>query len=327
MALRVEPGVTLSPGDIVALNKNGYVVKASNVLVPIGVVVRDPKNVGYVIRRLTKDGYMTVPIEEPLVQTKLDPSKNQDIIDDFLHSMKRDPHLQAAIQSRINVPNSKHVSELREEANREVYDAASNALGIALNDAVDGEMAKVFLGSSKMPTIAFPSLPHRPLPSIPSMPSLTDIDVAATVQDLKIVFDKNGKKLVWVGLLRDDGREVQAPEYDRQSVEIDISGTSLTLKFPMAQCDWGIISHMALYEAPDASMPLLTFPTANSANVTSGSQMHLSGISIQTTPVGLVPSKRLHLPIEDLTVKPTDKESLKGKMEEARLRLKGVFKP
>lgn len=53
-----------------------------------------------------------------------------------------------------------------------------------------------------------------------------------------------------------------------------------------------IITHMAIYEFPDSSTPLLTFPTTNSARVTSGTTM-----------------KRLHLPMEALSVKGTDKES------------------
>lgn len=337
MALRVKAGVTLSPGDVVALDRNGEVIKASKVFDPIGIVVQD-RNLGLIVKSVSRDGYMEATVDSiDSVDTKWNPDKDPDPIADVQRAMMSDPHLNAVIQSRINASKSQTAVERHEEMNHQVREHASRVIGRALNDALAGQMVGVEFGGMKAPSISFPPLPQRPLPSLPTLPvpklsSITDIlsfgnGKAATVQELPIVFDKNGKKLVWVGLLRDDGREVQASEYDRQSVEIDISGTTSTVNFPQAVSDWGLITHMAIYEAPDASMPLLTFPTTNSARVTSGTTMSLSNIKIQTVPAGLAPTKRLHLPMEDLSVKDTDKEGLKEKMEEARLRLKGLFKP
>jgi hypothetical protein len=350
MALRVKAGVTLSPGDVVALDKNGEVIKASKVFDPIGIVVQD-RNLGLIVKSVSSDGYMGKTVDSIVsVASKRNQGTDPDPIADVKRAMMSDPHLSAVIQSRIDAASkSQTATERHEELNSQVREHASRVIGRALNDALAGQMVGVEFGGMKAPSISFPPLPPRPLPALPTIPtpqipSITDIIVlgggsitdiiglgggqnAATTQELPIMFGKDGKKTVWVGLLRDDGREVRASEYDRQSVEIDITGTTSKVNFPQACSDWGLITHMAIYEFPDSASPLLTFPTTNSARVTSGTTMSLSNIVIQTTPTGLAPTKRLHLPMEDLSVKGTDKESLKGKMEEARLRLKGLIKP
>jgi hypothetical protein len=320
MALRVKAGVALSPGDVVALNEKGEVVKASNINDPIGIVVNDPI-LGPIVKSMSKDGYMGAVID--VVDTEWNSDKYLDPIDDIQRAMMSDPHLNAAIQSRIDAASKSQT----------VREHASRVIGRTLNDAVAGQMVGVEIEGMKAPLVSFPPLPSRLLPALPTIPLITDIiglcddRNVATSQDIKLVFDKNGKKTVWVGLLRDDGREVQASEYDRQSVEIDVTGTTSKVNFPQACSDWGLITHIAIYEFPDSASPLFTSPTTNSAHVTSGTTMSLSNIVIQTTPTGLAPTKRLHLPMEDLSVKGTDKESLKEKMEEARLRLKGLIKP
>lgn len=280
MTLRVKAGVTLNPGDLVALNEQGEVIKAGKVYDPIGVVMGDPSG-GYVIRAIEK-GYVTNTI------ARWDPKKDPDPIVDVLRAMNNDPHLNAVIQSRVN-----SAAGLREEANRKVRIEASRVLGTALHDAVVGEMAKVLLGSSNVPTLNFPPPPPIPMPSLPSIPTFSlPLDEP---KEIKVVFDKDGKRPFWLGLLRQDGKEVQSPEYDRQMVELDIRGSSVGTKFPTALSDWGIITHIAMYETPDASTPLLTFPTTVPTSVSPGTTMNLANIQITTSPAGLAPSPRLHL--------------------------------
>lgn len=340
MVLRVKDGVTLSPGDLVALNENGELIKAGKVYDPVGVVMMDARLGHPVVRTITKDGYTGEAIEvQNLVTASWNPRKDSDpiadikravmgssnapkerstLIEEMMRFVRTDPHLPAIVQDRLDR------RQAEQEAQAAMIQTQDQILGTAMNSALAGQLAEIHLGGLKLPTfeIRMPDPPPLPMPEIPSLPTYkTPMDDNS--QSVKIVFDKDGKRPFWVGLLLQDGREVQAPEYDRQMVEIDMRGSSVSTKFPTSARDWGVVTHIALYDSPDASAPMLTFPTNVATNVTAGSVLNLADVRINPMPVGLAPEKRLHL--GPPKVAEDEREPLKQKMEEARERLKGIL--
>lgn len=319
MTLKVKDGVKLSPGDSVALDKNGEIIKAGNVYDPIGIVMMDDR-LGHPVIRTLQHGYVGAALEvantawNPLI----DPDPIEDLRQKMMNAVRMDPHLPAIVRDRLDR------RQAEQEAQAAMIQSQAQILGTAMTSALAGQLAEVHLGGHKLPTfdIGIPSPPPIPMPGIPSLPTYkTPMDDNS--QLVKIVFDKDGKRPFWVGLLLQDGREVQAPEYDRQMVEIDMRGSSVSTKFPTAARDWGVVTHVALYDSPDASTPMLTFPTNVATNVTTGSVLNLANVQINTMPVGLAPEKRLHL--GPPKVSEEEREPLKKQMEEARSRLKGIL--
>lgn len=261
--LMIRSGVNLSSGDLVALDMNGQVIKASKVYDPIGVVVCD-KTSG-----------------ELHVRSKSGPY----ILDKFAK----------LIPSQTPTPSQKMAEAFEEFRSKDISEQ-KRLLGVALNSASVGDSVSVSLGGFQLP-----KMPDLPLPQLPSIPKIPSFGIDMT--DIPIPADKEMTRTIWVGLFKASGEEVSSSDYKRIKLQLKGGITKNRIEFPMAQSAWGTIVRVGLFAAEKSTEILLefTFGGSGSAPINPGDSVCIDNVEIECEPIASVQKPVEDLSVDEAT--------------------------
>jgi len=139
----------------------------------------------------------------------------------------------------------------------------------------------------------------------------------------RVEFQSNERSFL-LGLLKMDGSEVDSKSYSRVKITVSEDGSIGDVYFPIATEDWGTISRIAVYSCIDKNKMLTKFAPNNTSQlkIDIGVQARLHGLKIMIP--GFVDTMN-EANKEGLKVAIEDREAFKSKLENARMRLKGIL--
>jgi len=136
---------------------------------------------------------------------------------------------------------------------------------------------------------------------------------------------------VWIGLLYDDGREVQAKEYRRVQAFMErktngegdiVTNFGSTLVFPTAETAWGAITYFGLYAKEDDEHPLVMGSLNGSLNVGMGDTAQIETLTADRNATDNIMATAQAVREVDTTMNNDQREQLRGKAARARQALR-----